>query len=524
MFPTPPAMGSDQQSSASPDAIESGAEVRGASGSPDAVESGAAFGKPPSRTEALEATWREFYRRAGEAPRHAGGDFLHQDLIAALGRMIPADASVLEVGCGEGELLAALSSGRRKGIDYLPEVIERARARHPEIAFEVGDATAVTAEIGPSLDRFDAVICDRLCHSVLDVKALLVGLKRQLAPGGRIYLTTFNTLWEVPVRLAEIAGLKRPAPTANWLSDADFRNLYDITGLEVVRYEDRLLLPIGVPAVSTALNRYLVRAPGLQHASLYRIYVLRDRTPTPAARRASVSVIVPTRNEAGNVAAAVERTPVLGSSTELIFVEGHSTDDTWATIQRTVRTYDGPLKLRAFQQTGKGKGDAVRLGFAHATGDILMILDADLTVPPEELPSFYEVLAGGHADYVQGTRLVYPMEAGAMRFFNKLGNMAFSELFTYLLQQPIRDTLCGTKVLWRKDYQRIAAARSYFGDFDPFGDFDLIFGAARLNLKIAEIPVRYRDRTYGETNISRWKHGLLLLRMSAIAARKIKFV
>jgi len=504
-FPNPPAMGSVGQSPTSPDAIESGLS--------DAS---------PSRTEALEATWREFYRRAGEAPPHpVARDFLRQDLTAALARLVAGDASVLEVGCGEGELLAALPNPRRKGSDYLPEVIARARGRHPEITFEVADATA---EPRPSLDRFDAVICDRLCHSVLDIKALLTGLKRQLAPGGRIYLTAFNALWEVPVRLAELAGLKRPAPTTNWLSDADFRNLYDITGLEVVRHEDRLLLPIEVPGVSTALNRYLVRAPGMQHASLYRIYILRDRDAAPLAQRASVSVIVPSRNEAGNVAAAVARTPVLGSSTELIFVEGHSTDDTWATIQQTVRAYDGPLKLRAFQQTGKGKGDAVRLGFAHASGDVLMILDADLTVPPEELPTFYEVLTGGHADYVQGTRLVYPMEAGAMRFFNKLGNMAFSELFTYLLQQPIRDTLCGTKVLWRRDYLRIAAGRSYFGDFDPFGDFDLIFGASRLNLKIAEIPVRYRDRTYGETNISRWKHGLLLLRMSAIAARKIKFV
>jgi SAM-dependent methyltransferase len=476
----------------------------------------------PSRAEALEATWRAFYRQAGEAPRHpAARDFLHRDLVTALGRLVPADASALEVGCGEGDLLAALPNPRRKGIDYLPETVERARARHPEIAFEVADATA---EPAPSLERFDAVICDRLCHSVLDVKALLAGLKRRLATGGRIYLTAFSYLWEIPARLAELGGFKRPAPTANWLSDSDFRNLYDIVGLEVVRYEDRLLLPMEIPGVSTALNRYLVRAPGMKHASLYRIYVLRDRGAAPAPRRASVSVIVPTRNEAGNVAAAVARTPLMGTSTELIFVEGHSTDDTWATIQKTVRAYDGPLKLRAFQQTGKGKGDAVRLGFAHATGDVLMILDADLTVPPEELPAFYDVIAGGHADYVQGTRLVYPMEAGAMRFFNKLGNMAFSELFTYLLQQPIKDTLCGTKVLWREDYQRIAAARSYFGDFDPFGDFDLIFGASRLGLKIAEIPVRYRDRTYGETNISRWKHGWLLLRMSAIAARKIKFV
>jgi SAM-dependent methyltransferase len=491
---------------------------------PSGVAPGAsqATDSPPSRAEALEATWREYYRRAGEAPRHpAARDFLHLDLISALARLIPSDASVLEVGCGEGDLLAALPNARRQGIDYLPETVARARARHPEIGFELGDALSPPPNL---VHRADAVICDRLCHSVLDVKALLAGLKRQLAPDGRIYLTTFNYLWEVPVRLAEMAGLKRPAPTSNWLSDSDFRNLFDITGLEAVRYEDRLLLPIDLPVVSTALNRYAVRAPAMKVASLYRIYVLRDRGAAPAPRRASVSVIVPTRNEAGNVAAAVARTPVMGTSTEVIFVEGHSTDDTWAAIQRTVQAYDGPLKLRAFQQTGKGKGDAVRLGFAHATGDVLMILDADLTVPPEELPTFYEVLAGGHADYVQGTRLVYPMEPGAMRFFNKIGNVAFSELFTYLLQQPIKDTLCGTKVLWRKDYERIAAGRSYFGDFDPFGDFDLIFGAARLNLKIAEIPVRYRDRTYGETNISRWKHGLLLLRMSAVAARKIKFV
>ncbi|HXJ19111.1 MAG TPA: glycosyltransferase [Polyangia bacterium] len=477
---------------------------------------------PPSRVEQLEATWREYFRHAAEPPRHpAARDFLYRDLASALRRLIPADASVLEVGCATGDLLAALPNAHRQGIDYLPEMVARARERHPDIGFEVGDAIAPPADVAA---RADAVICDRLCHSVLDVQALLLGLKRRLAPGGRIYLTTFNYLWELPVRLAEMSGLKRPAPTANWLSDSDFRNLYDISGLEVVRYEDRLLLPLDVPGLGEALNRYLVRAPAMKVASLYRIYVLRDRGVTPPARKVSVSVIVPARNESGNIAAAAARTPVMGTSTELIFVEGNSTDDTWAAIQRTVAGYDGPLKLRAFQQTGKGKGDAVRLGFAHATGDVLMILDADLTVPPEDLPRFVDVLAGGHADYVQGTRLVYPMEPGAMRLFNKLGNVAFSELFTYLLQQPIKDTLCGTKVLWRKDYERIAAGRSYFGDFDPFGDFDLIFGAARLNLKIAEIPVRYRDRTYGETNISRWKHGWLLLRMSAVAARKIKFV
>jgi glycosyltransferase involved in cell wall biosynthesis len=285
------------------------------------------------------------------------------------------------------------------------------------------------------------------------------------------------------------------------------------------------MLPLPLPAVGPALNQYAVKLPGLNLLSLYRVYVLRRRTAPHALRPpATVSVVVPARNEAGNVDGAIARTPVMGAGTELIFVEGGSSDGTWERIQQAIAGYRGPLKLSAYKQTGKGKGDAVRLGFGKASGDLLMILDADLTVPPEDLPVFYEAAVSGHADFLQGTRLVYPMEAAAMRFFNKLGNIAFSRLFTYLLQQPIKDTLCGTKVIWRKDYERLAAARHVFGDFDPFGDFDLIFGAARLNLKLGEIPVRYRDRVYGETNIQRWKHGFLLLKMSAVAARKLKYV
>jgi glycosyltransferase involved in cell wall biosynthesis len=321
-----------------------------------------------------------------------------------------------------------------------------------------------------------------------------------------------------------MVGWKTPAPTSNWLSHSDLHNLFDITGLQMVRFEDRLLLPLQVPGLSPLVNRYLAKLPLVQRFALYRFYALRRRDSPATPRPLSVSVVVPTRNEAGNVADAIARTPVMGSSTELIFVEGGSTDGTWETIENAIKEYRGPLKLSAYQQTGKGKGDAVRLGFGKATGDVLMILDADLTVPPEELPVFYDVIARGLGDFVQGTRLVYPMQPGAMRFFNRVGNQAFSHLFTYLLQQPIKDTLCGTKVLRRRDYERLAAARHVFGDFDPFGDFDLIFGAARLNLKIVEIPVRYRERLYGSTNISRWKHGWLLLKMSAVAASKIKYV
>jgi SAM-dependent methyltransferase len=469
----------------------------------------------------LAEAWQAYFRKtAFENPAHPQArDFLERDLRETLARIIPPDASVLDVGCGTGELLAALPNRERVGIAQLPEVASEARRRFPDLTIAEGDLGAFQGE-----RRFDAVICNRLCHSVADVRDLLVKLRERVSEHGRVYLVAYNYLWEVPTRLAEVAGFKLPSPTSNWLSHSDFENLFGIAGLESVRFEDRLIFPADVPGLAQLINRYVGKLPGCQRLSMYRIYALRRRDILSEPRPATVSVIVPSRNEAGNVAAAIARTPLLGSRTELIFVEGGSTDGTWETIQAAIKDYRGPLELSAYQQQGKGKADAVRLGFSKATGDILMILDADLTVPPEELPVFYDVIARGLGDYVQGTRLVYPMDPGAMRFFNKLGNIAFSQLFTYLLGQPIKDTLCGTKVLWRRDYERIVAGRAFFGDFDPFGDFDLIFGAAKLNLKIVEIPVRYRERVYGETNISRWKHGWLLLKMSGVAARKLRYV
>ena len=216
--------------------------------------------------------------------------------------------------------------------------------------------------------------------------------------------------------------------------------------------------------------------------------------------------------------------PTLPGKTELIFVEGNSTDNTWAEIQRVAESYSGPHTIKYAQQVGRGKGDAVRQGFAMAEGDILMIYDADMTVPAWEIPKFYQAIVSWRGEFINGSRLVYPMEKQSMRTINYLGNKFFSVTFSWLLGQKIKDTLCGTKVLWRKDYEDIAKGRGFFGEFDPFGDFDLLFGAAKLNLKIVDLPVHYKERTYGTTNISRWKHGWLLLKMMWFAMCKIKFI
>ena len=460
---------------------------------------------------------------AVSARPRGGGRAYHRRLEHVYRFLVAPGQRVLEVGSAAGDLLAAVQPATGVGVDFSEVALARGRERHPGLTLIDADAHDLSSLAGP----FDVIILSDLLNDLWDVQGALTGLRRLCHPGTRVIANFYSRLWELPLRAAGAAGLATPLLKQNWLTPNDVVNLMHLSGFRVFRRWQEVLCPLPLPGIAPMCDRVLVRLPGGRILALANFVLARPiDEPETARGNPTVSVVVPARNEAGNVDAILARIPQMGGGTEIVFVEGHSSDGTWAAIQREVAasTAHPGRRLKAFQQTGKGKGDAVRLGFEKATGDVLMILDADLTMPPEELPSFYDVIAGGQADYVQGTRLVYPMEPGAMRFFNKLGNVAFSQLFTYLLQQPIKDTLCGTKVLWRKDYERIAAARSYFGDFDPFGDFDLIFGAARLNLKIVEIPVRYRDRTYGTTNIDRWKHGVLLLRMSAIAARKIKFV
>jgi SAM-dependent methyltransferase len=434
------------------------------------------------------------------------------------------DSSVLEIGCGNGDLLAAIEGSRKVGIDFSEEYISWAKDKHKheKIDFHVMDANNIRLE-----GTFDMIVISNLIGFLDDIENVFEQVKKVCHPNTKIIVQYYNSLWSPVIKFAEAIGLKKKTPHQNWLNSRDINNLLFISGFDVYRNTKRLIFPLWFPVLSFIFNRYLAKFPIFRFFSL-NIYSFAKPLPInnveEYAGKYSTTVVIPARNESGNIENAITRLPKFGKHVEIIFIEGNSTDDTWEKIREIQKKYSATHDIKIGQQKGKGKADAVREGYKIATGDILMILDADLTVPPEDLPKFYNAIASSKGDFINGTRLVYPMEKEAMRFLNYLGNHFFSWAFTWLLEQRFKDTLCGTKVMFRTDYIKLTRNRKYFGEFDPFGDFDLLFGAHKLNLKIVEVPIRYRERTYGSTNISRFKHGLILLRMCAFASRKCKFI
>ena len=441
--------------------------------------------------------------------------FYHRSLEGYFSLIIPENKRVIELGCGLGDLLYAMKPSYGLGVDFAPAIIDQATHKYPNLNFLVADVE----DVSPN-ETFDYIILSDLAGCLWDVQKVFHNMRKLCHPQTRIVISNYNFLWEPMMNIGEALRLKLPQPKQNWLSRADLKMLLQVEGFELVSVQKKVLFPKYVPLLNFVFNRFLANLPLLNNLDLINLMIARPVFEDE--NEYSVSIIVPARNEFGNIENAIKRTPDFGRSQEFIFVDGHSEDDTHQEMLRVKNAY--PEKdITVFCQSGKGKGNAVREGFDKAKGDILMILDADLTSPPEDLEKFYLVLKQNRGEFINGCRLVYPMEKEAMRFLNYLGNKFFSVFFTYLLGQRLKDTLCGTKVLFKKDYEAIKENRSYFGDFDPFGDFDLLFGAAKLNLKITEVLVRYRDREYGSTQISRFKHGWLLIKMSLFAARKIKF-
>lgn len=445
----------------------------------------------------------------------------YEDDLRYMRFVIPDGARVLDLGCATGQLLAGLRPERGVGVDFSPAMLEVARANHPGLEFveaDIEDPASLAAVEG----TFDFVVLSDTIGQLEDIEYTLKELHRFFHAGTRLVIAYYSSLWEPAIELATKLGLRMPQPRQNLLSETNFANLLELADFEIVRSEWRQLIPyrIGRP-----INRFLAPLPLIRRLCLRSYVVARSRRVAAAKEEApSTTILIPCRNERGNIERAVREMPRFGGHQEIVFVEGNSSDGTYEECLRVKEAYAGEWDIKVFRQDGRGKGDAVRKGFANASCDVLMILDADLTVPPAELPKFHDAIASGKGEFVNGTRLVYPQEDEAMRFLNHIANRLFAMIFSFLLNQRFTDTLCGTKVLKRKDYERIAARRAYFGEFDPFGDFDLLFGAAKANLRIVEVPVHYKARTYGETQISRFRDGWQLIRMVGVAYMKLKAI
>ncbi len=444
--------------------------------------------------------------------------FFHREDLLYFKFLIPEGLRVLELGCGTGHLLAALRPSHGVGVDISEGMIAVAREVHPDLSFVVGDIddeAVVKSLPGP----FDVILIVDSLGSSDDCQRLLESVHHLCTADTRMIVGYFSHLWHPALKLAEALRLRMPQLPQSVLAPADIRALAELADFEAVKTERRLLMPFSLLGLGRLVNRFVAPIPLIRQLCLRHYTVCRSLRHRHRVK--SATVVIPARNEKGNIEAAVRRMPDFADDLEIIFVEGHSRDGTWDEIQKVVAAYPG-YDIKAIQQTGKGKADAVFAAFDIARGDVLMILDADLTMPPEELPKFWQALQSGRGEFINGSRLIYPMEDRAMRFLNLIANKLFSLVFTWLLSQRLTDTLCGTKVIRRQDYVRLKEDRAYFGDFDPFGDFQLIFGASKLGLRIVEIPIHYANRTYGETQISRIREGFILIRMVMVAFMRIK--
>jgi hypothetical protein len=384
-------------------------------------------------------------------------------------------------------------------------------------------SSANLPETAASTDAVDIILFNGNFNHSTDIQGLLEAVRSHIGRRGRIIVALYNSYFAWLFRLADRLGLRQGPPILTFITQSDLDQLARLAGFELVRLRPVAYVPWHFFGLGSLLNVVMPAVPGFRWLSLVTVAVLRPVT-TNDGERPSLSIVIPARNEKGNIEDALRRMPDFGAPTEVIFVEGHSNDGTWEEIQRVTSVWNGAaLRVWALQQTGKGKADAVRLGFSKAAGEVLTVLDADLTMPPEKLTRFYEAYCHGAADFINGTRLVYPMEGEAMRFLNRLGNVFFAKLLSFVLDVRLGDSLCGTKLVSRRDYERFVRWRNDFGDFDPFGDFELLFPAAVLGTGIIDIPVYYRARTYGTTNIRRFRDGAILFRMSMTGLLRIKF-
>lgn len=442
--------------------------------------------------------------------------YYYSKVAKLLSHIVEPGRRVLHLRSETGYFLDAVKPSQGVGVEISPSMAELAGQRYPQLAFDCADPETYVGDA-----PFDYVLCSNITDTT-DILALLGNAADHCHSRSRLVIYTYNYLWQPLLEWASRKGLRMPALEPNWLSPDDLECFLNLAGFELVKTYRAILCPVRIPFLSECANRFLASLPGLSRLCMTTVVVARPVPKPRPEKELTVSVVVPCKNEEGNIAAAVARIPEMGRGTEIIFCDDKSTDGTAEAVRQAMR--DHPDRdIRLVDGPGVCKAQNVWTGFRAAKGDVLMILDADLTVMPEELPYFFKALAAGTGDFINGSRMIYPMRDMAMKFTNFVGNKIFSLMFSLLLGHYIKDTLCGTKVMWREDFSRLEPLIGSWGIKDLWGDYDLLFGASKLHLVIHDLPVHYQERLHGVTKMRRvfW-NGWRMLRMWWAAWRKLR--
>lgn len=434
----------------------------------------------------------------------ARNKYYYSELQILHKQFIEKGKTVLDIGCGTGDLLNSLSPSFGVGIDFSFEMVKIASHKYPKLHFQVMDAHNL------QLDRtFEYVVMSNLVGYSEDIWQVFRELAKVSNRRTQIIITNYNYLWQPFMAIAEKLKVKMPDKIQNWLPQEFIKQFLYLAGFEVVKSGKYLHSPLNLGILGKIINIVLSNIPILDRFALIEYIIARPVFfGAEKHKEIPISIIIPTHNEAGNIKHIVDNMPQIGSKMEMVFVDLPGEDATEDVIKQMIKENKGKILLKYVKQREKtGKIGALRQGILEANGEIIIIYDADATVPPEDLEKVYLALIERKADFINGTRLVYPTEKGAMRFANHLGNTFFAKLFTWSLGQHFTDTLCGTKGFWRQDFMDFEKSKTGYDNFDLFGDFYLLLSAYRKNLRIAEVPVRYKTRRYGDTKMNRLKNG-----------------
>lgn len=432
-----------------------------------------------------------------------------------INKLIPNDNSVLDVGCGTGYLTNLINMEKISALEPNINLFNYAKNKYKNIKF-------YNQKAEDHNKKYDYIILSDTLSYTFDLYEIFNSLKKNLNENGKTIITIYNPLFKPLIDFIKLLKFIPTKNNINWLTPSDIFNFLYLTDWEVIKFDKKIVFPFNIPFITSFINKFFeIFLPFLCLKSIYVCKPKYKNIDLKTRNQTSLSIIIPARNEEGNIEQILKRFPLINNKIELIFVEGNSTDNTWREIQDVSKKFPS-LNVKFFQQPGSGKYDAVKFGISKSNGEFFLILDSDMTVPPEEIKKFYEILNSGKAEMVNGVRLVYPLERDSMQYLNFMANKFFSIAFSWIFRQRISDTLCGTKGMSKNNYLKIINQKNLFKLNDPFGDFELIFGAYFLNLKIVDIPIRYQKRYYGSTNIRRFFHGTVLLKILFKLIIKIK--